>query len=265
MKGGIMKSKLVVSIVLVLVMAVVGIGLTGCDANSTVSAQQQPVNVNVNGQQGIWVSGQGKVTVNPDIAVVNLGVQTHASTVAEAQSQASTAMDKVIAALTSSGVDKKDIQTQYFNIQQLTKYDNFNQTNTISGYQVNNMVNVKIRAIDKVGQFIDAVANSAGDNIRINGVNFTVEQPEQYYAQARQLAMNDAKAKAQDLARLSGVTLGKVTYVAESIYSQYQPYPYYNGPMAMDSRAAAVAVPAPPMNPGQSDVILNVQVSYSIQ
>ncbi len=258
-----MKSKLLVSLALVLVLALAGIGLTACNPNGTVSAQQ-PVNVSVNGQQGIWVSGQGKVTVNPNIAMVNMGVQAQAPTVTEAQSQASTAMDKMMAALTGNGIDKKDIQTQFFNIQQLMKYDNYNQTNTVTGYQVNNMVNVKIRAIDKVGSIIDAAVTAAGDNARINGVNFTVDQPDQYYAQARQLSMNDAKAKAQDLARLSGVTLGRVTYVAENVYSQYQPY---YAPLAMGgaSYSAAMPVSAPPINPGQSDVIINVQVSYSIQ
>jgi uncharacterized protein YggE len=257
-----MKNKLVL-VLAIAVMAAVAVGLAGCDSTGTVSAQQQPVNVNVNGQQGIWVDGQGKVTVTPNIVQVNMGVQSQAPTVAEAQAQASAAMDKVIAALTENGVDKKDIQTQNFNIQQLLKYDNYNQNNSITGYQVNNMVNVKIRAVDKAGTIIDAAAKAGGDNIRINGVNFTVDQPEQYYAQARQLAMTDALAKAKDLAKLSGVTLARATYLTESVNGNYQPY--FNAPMAMAGSQLSASVPAPYINPGQSDIILIVQVSYSIQ
>jgi uncharacterized protein YggE len=258
-----MKNKMVLVLAIAVLVAVTVLGLTGCGAG-TVSAQQQPVNVNVNGQQGIWVSGQGKVTVTPNIVMVNMGVQSQAATVAEAQAQASTAMDKVIAALTGNGVDKKDIQTQNFNIQQLLKYDNNGQTSTITGYQVNNTVNVKIRSIDNAGSIIDAAASAGGDNIRMNGVNFTVDQPEQYYPQARQLAVSDALAKAQDLAKLSGVTLGKATYISESVNTPNQPY--FNAPMPMSAAGfQSAAVPAPYINPGQSDIILSVQVSYSIQ
>jgi uncharacterized protein YggE len=260
-----MKNKVVLVLAIVVLVAAALVAMTSCAPVGTVSAQVQPVNVNVNGQQGIWVNGQGKVTVTPDIAMVNIGVQAQAPTVADAQLQASTAMDKVIAALTASGVDKKDIQTQNFNIQQMLKYDNNGQTSTITGYQVNNMVSVKIRAVDKAGAVIDAAAAAGGDNIRINGVNFTVDQPEQYYGQARQAAVSDALAKAQDLAKLSGVTLGKATYVTESVNTPYQPY--YNGPISMSGASfqAAAPVPAPYINPGQSDIILAVQVSYSIQ
>ena len=264
MEDKVMKNKVVLVLALVVLVAVATVGMTGCGPVGTVSAQQQPVNVNVNGQQGIWVSGQGKVSVTPNIVMVNMGVQSQASAVGDAQAQASTAMDKVMAALTGNGVDKKDIQTQNYNIQQLLKYDNYNQTNTISGYQVSNMVNVKIRNIDKAGSIIDAAVNAGGDNVRINGVSFTVDQPEQYYAQARQLAIKDALAKAQDLAKLSGVTLGKATYVTENINSAYQPY--YNGPISMSGNSLSAApMPAASINPGQSDIVLLEQISYAIQ
>jgi uncharacterized protein YggE len=259
------KNKVVVFLAIGVLVVTAVVGMTGCSPVGTVSAQTQPVNVNVNGQQGIWVSGQGKVTVTPNIVMVNMGVQSQSAAVADAQAQASTAMDKVMTALAANGVDKKDIQTQNYNIQQLLKYDNYNQTNTITGYQVNNMVNVKIRSIDKAGSIIDAAVTAGGDNIRINGVNFTVDQPEQYYTQARQAAMSDALAKAQNLAKLSGVTLGRATYITESVNTPYQPY--FNGPISMsgNSFAAAAPMPAPYINPGESDIILAVQVSYSIQ
>ncbi len=98
---------------------IVAVGLAACGNGPVATAQQQPASVTINSnQQGIWVNGEGKVTVAPDTAVLDLGVSAQASTVAQAQAQASTAMDKVMAALTSNGVDKKDIQTQYFSIQQ---------------------------------------------------------------------------------------------------------------------------------------------------
>ena len=104
-----------VSLALLLVIA----GLVGCSAGPTTIGT-----VDINSQQtGIWVNGEGKVTVIPDIATLSLGIEAQAATVAEAQSQATEAMNEVMTALTENGVAEKDIQTQYFSIYQVTKWD----------------------------------------------------------------------------------------------------------------------------------------------
>jgi uncharacterized protein YggE len=221
-------------------------------------AASAPVNVNVNSQQGIWVSGQGIVTVTPDIATLNLGVSEQAAKVADAQAQAAADMTKVMSALTSNGVDQKDISTQYYNITQLTRYDNNTQQSVVTGYQVSNMVSVKIRTIGNVGKTIDAVAAAAGDAIRVNGISFSVDNPGQYYSQARTLAMNDAKAKATQLASLAGVTLGQPIYISESS-------PSTPGPIMAAGIAGAVPAPTTPISPGQTNITLNLQVGYAIQ
>lgn len=240
-------------------------GLAGCSAGAAVDTQtpgSQPVSLNVNSQQtGIWVSGQGKVTVTPDIATLTLGVSAQSATVADSQFQAATAMDKVMSALTNNGVAKKDIQTRYFNVQQLTRYDSSSQQSVITGYQVSNMVTAKIRAIDKIGLTIDAIATAGGDLTRINGVNFSVDQPENYFAQARELAMNDAKAKADQLAKLAGVNLGRPTYILENSSSSPMNYPL---PVAR-SDAGGAAAPTTSISPGEMDITMNIQVTYAIQ
>jgi len=244
-------------IVMLLALASLVVGLTGC--SGVAAADMQPVSVNVNNQQGIWVNGQGKVTVTPDIAYISMGVSAQAATVTEAQAQAAAAMDKVIAALKSNGVAEKDIQTQYYNIQQLTRYDNVTQQSVVTGYMVSNSVNVKIRDVGKAGVIIDAVAAAGGDYTRINGVNFSIDKPEQYYAQAREQAMADAKTKANQLAQLAGVTLGRATYITESTSSPYVPYPY---PI---KAADAVQSSTTYITPGEMDVTVSVQVAYAIQ
>jgi uncharacterized protein YggE len=74
---------------------------------------------------------------------------------------------------------------------------------------------VKIRDMDKTGTIIDAVAAAGGNNTIINGISFSVEKPELSYSQARKAAMEDARAKAEDLAKLANVALGKATYISE--------------------------------------------------
>jgi uncharacterized protein YggE len=259
-----MKNKtFLVSVLTILVLAgILGIALTGCGTDKAAAENLPPVNVSVdNQQQGISVSGEGKVTVTPDIATLSLGVSAQASRVVDAQSQAATAMDKVISTLTSNGVAQKDIKTQYFSIQALTTYNNTTQQSTITGYMVSNTVTVKVRAIDKVGPIIDAVAEAGGDLTRINSISFSVDNPEQYYPQARQLAMNDAQTKAQQLASLAEVTLGRATYISESTSGPPVPYPVY------ERNAAGQAVPSPAtsINPGETDITVDVQVVYAIQ
>jgi uncharacterized protein YggE len=246
-----MKKYWLAAIGLVLLLAVVG--LSGCSGSPTTIGT-----VDVNSQQtGIWVSGEGKVSVTPDIVTLSLGIQAQAATVAEAQSQAATAMSAVMTALADNGVADKDIQTQYFSISQVTRWDDTKNEQIVIGYQVNNMVTAKIRNVENAGPIIDAVAAAGGDYTRINNISFSVDDPTPYYEQARQKAMDDAKAKAGQLASLAGVSLGKPTYISEG--SVTPPIIYRDAGMA--------AVPAPtttPVSPGEIELTLDVQVAYAI-
>jgi len=245
-----MKRSWLIVVTLALVLAMVG--LCGCTAGNTTLGT-----IDLNSQQeGVWVSGEGKVTVTPDITTLWLGIEAQAKTVAEAQSQAAEAMDAVMTALTDNGVAKKDIQTQYFSIDQITRWDEETEQEIVVGYRVTNMVNAKIREIDRVGSIIDAVAAAGGDYTRINNLSFSVDDPTPYYEEARQKAVADALAKAEQLAELSEVKLGKPTYISEGII-----YPVY--PRAMYE--AAVPAPAPtPISPGELELTLTVQVAYAI-
>jgi len=216
--------------------------------------------VNVGGQQeGIWVSGEGKVTAVPDLAIVVLGIEAQAATVAEAQTQASEAMGRVMAALEDNGVAEKDIQTQYFSVYQRTQWDEIMGEEVVIGYQVSNMVTTKIRDIDNAGLIIDAVVTAGGDLTRINSISFSIDDPSVYLDEMREEAMADAKDRAEQLAQLAGVKLGKPIYISESSYWPSPEYPrvYYEGGMAPP------AAP-PPISPGEMEITLNVQIAYAI-
>ena len=253
-----MKKVWLLAIGLALVMAVVG--LSGCSQGST-SGVPSNLRVNLNSQQeGIWVSGQGKVTAVPDIATLRLGIEAQEASVAEAQTRAAEAMDKVMTALTDSGVAEKDIQTQYFSIRQVTKWDRVKEEETVVGYRVTNMVTAKIRDIDKAGSIIDAVVEAGGDLTRIDSISFSVDDPSAYYEEAREKAMAEAKAKAKQLAELAGVRLGKPTYILEGAHV----LPIY--PRMEYEMAAPAPVPAEtPISPGETEISLSLQVVYAIK
>ena len=237
---------------------VLAFGACGCSSFSSGSASDTGQG-NVSQQNiGIWVTGVGKVTVTPDVAVVTLGVQAQASTVADAQQQTATAMAAVMAALKSNNVADKDIATQYYNITPVYSYDSKTGVQTLQGYSISNTVNAKIRNVGNAGVVIDAVAAAGGNYTRINSVTLTVDKPEQYNDQARELAMTDATNRAKQLAKLSGVKLGKATYINESINSSSQTI-YFDS----SAKATPSSVPTP-ISPGETDITLTVQVVYSI-
>ena len=231
--------------------------LAGCGNNGLGGNLQLQGNLSSQ-QEGIWVSAEGKVQAEPDIATLTLGVQAQAANAQDAQAQVSQAMDGVMKVLKDQGIADKDIQTQQYNITQLTKYNQTTQEQEVTGYQVTNMVTAKIRNLDTTGAVIDAVVASAGNLVRINNVAFDITDPTQYQDAARQQAIQKAQAKAQQIAAASGVTLGKITYINDSTST---PGPIYRTFAASDS---AAPVPATSISPGQLDVTDNVQIVYSI-
>jgi len=249
----------ILAVGMVLLLAVVG--LAGCNQDgSLIGTEASGIRVNLSSQQeGIWVSGSGKVSAIPDVATLRLGIEAQDDSVALAQSQAAEAMDKVMTSLTGNGVAEKDIQTQYFNIQRITRWDQDKQQEIVIGYRATNVVAAKIRELGRVGTIIDAVAVAGGDLTRIDNIGFSVEDPSAYYEEAREKAMADAKAKAQQMADLAGVKLGKPTYITES--SQF-PQPIYRAD-SFEKVAGAPAVETP-ISPGEMEINLNLQVAYSI-
>ena len=169
-------------------------------------------------------------------------------------------MDEVMTALTDNGVAKKDIQTQRFSITQVTKWDRVKEEQIVIGYRVTNMVIVKIREIDKTGSIIDAVATAGGDLTRIDNISFSVDDPSAYHEEARQKAMTDAESKAEQLAELAGVRLGKPTYISEG--AQIPP-PIYRVDL-FEVAPAAAPIPETAISPGELEISLTVQVVYSI-
>ncbi len=212
------------------------------------------------GQSGIWVSGEGEVAVIPDVVQLSLGVQAQANNVAEAQRQAREAMDKVMAVLRNQGVAEKDIQTQSFRIDPVTRYDPKTNTSQILGYRVDNIVGVKIRKVADAGKIIDAVAEAGGDLTRVQSIQFTVNDPKPYYVQAREMAVKDALDKAAQLARHAGINLGKPTYISEAGVSVPPQRVFLDAAPAPEAKMASTEI-----SPGELKIRLNLQVRFSIE
>lgn len=205
----------------------------------------------------ITVVGEGKVTLKPDIARVTIGVETVTNTVKAASDQNSEIVNNVLAALKEQGIDEKDMQTSGFSIYA----ERFGPEGPLADsdvrYHVTNNVNVTVRDLDNLGTILDAAIDAGANNI--NGIDFAIANPSASESDARSAALEDAKAKATDLAKLSGLTLGPIVSISEVIGAGGG---YYAGNFAQQSRAMGGG--ATPVSPGQLDLVMQLQVIYSI-
>ena len=207
--------------------------------------------------RNITVIGEGRVKAKPDIAQAGIGVEIVGSDVKQASSDAAAAMEALLAALKAQGVTENDIQTSYYNIWVERPYNPDGSQSTEVIYHVSNTVQVTIRDLSKVTTTLGA-AIEAGANT-INSVNFNLADPSELEVQARQEAVENAKATAEELATLNGVTLGEVTSVSEVITSE---------PLLSTASYAAEGIgggAAGPLSPGEVEVTVQLQVSYATQ
>ncbi|HET7035525.1 MAG TPA: SIMPL domain-containing protein [Thermomicrobiaceae bacterium] len=203
-------------------------------------------------EHNITVSGQGVVSVTPDTGQATLGVQVQNADLTAAQNQAAQTMTAIQNALKAQGVSQDKIKTVIYNIS-INRDQKDPNSSTITGYTVIDLVQFSIKPVDKLGVVLQA-AIDAGAN-EVQGVGFTVEDTSAALGQARQRAMDDAHAKAQQLAQLAGVTLGPPIAVSEGV--SYPPTP-----QEFSSGAATAAASSVPVQPGQTQISVTVTVSY---
>jgi uncharacterized protein YggE len=216
-----------------------------------------------NWQTGIWVTGEGVISLEPDLALLNVGVEATGKTVKEARDSAARAMDAIMAALHARGIEDRDVQTQYFNI--YPQYEYVQDTRGVGkqilvGYTVSNTVSVKVRKLADVGNVIDDVAQAGGDATRVNGISFTVENPKPFENELRAMAVKDAMAKAQQFGSLTGVTVGKLVFISEVSGA----IPVYKD-FARGAVLESAAVPMTPISGGQLEIRLSVQAVFEIE
>jgi uncharacterized protein YggE len=247
--------------VLLLLVAII-MSTSGCDGFTSPGSRINASGSFISNQNtGIWVTGEGKVTVVPDVAVLSVGVEAQANTVAQAQNDASNAMNAVKSELAARGIADKDITTQYFNINPVRTYVPDTGEEKLTGYRVTNMLTVKVRKVEDTGTVIDAVANAGGNFIRIDNISFTVDDPVPYQKEAREKALANARDRAKQIADNANLKLGEPTYINET--TSYYPTPYQYG--------MGIPVPAPvssvdtSINPGETTITVLMQVAYDIK
>jgi uncharacterized protein len=219
------------------------------------AAQQVPVQPQ-QPPSGISVLGSGIVLAQPNTARITLGTEVFDASLSNAQADAARRMDAVVARLRAAGIPDADIRTVSYNIN--PQYDQRDPSQaTLRGYQVQNLVEVRSTDVGGLGALLDDVV-SAGAT-RVLGIRFEASDMEELKTLARDQAMANARAKAEQLARDAGVSLGRPIAIEESDAGGVTP--------VRQPAPAAMAAPAPttPIQPGELQVQTNVRVVYTIQ
>jgi uncharacterized protein YggE len=226
-------------------------------ANAPASA---PSSAPISEQAHIQVQGTGTISAKPDLVNLQVGVQIQKDKLEDAQSEAATKMDAAMQQLKAAGIDDKDISTAQFNVQPVMDYQQ-NAPPRVTGFQVTNILNVKIRDITKAGKLIDSLVASGANTVY--GLSFGFSDPSALMRQAREQAMKDALDKADQLAKLGNVTLGAPILIQDG--GSNTPVPVMQA--AADMSAGGVAKSAPPtvVNPGQQEIRVDVSVMYAIK
>jgi hypothetical protein len=206
----------------------------------------------------ISVSGEGRASVKPDIVKLELGTIIEKKTVAEAQKENTRIMNALSAKLKEFGVDPQDLQTSSYTISPM--YDWTDSKQKLRGYQVQQGLRLKLRDLDKVGDVIGA-AGELGVN-QAGGIEFTVDEPEAVKAIAREEAMKNAQAKAEALAKITGIKLRRVIS-----FNEGGSEPIYNAMYSKSAMAdsAMGAAPAPTIQAGSAEYVINANVTYEIE
>jgi uncharacterized protein YggE len=221
-------------------------------------------------QNQITVSGEGKVYAKPDVAIVSLGVTVQGKTVADVTKLGTDKMNAVIAVIKALKIDEKDIQTTNYSLTPTYEnsvtpvasmmYPSGTVTNSsiLSGYSLDQNVQVKIRDFTKIGDVLSQ-ATASGANL-VGDLQFTIDNPEQFKEQARATAIKDAKTNAQNLAKESGINLGKII----NVYEGYNSSPVMYDSAKVMSAGASSSAPVPTIQPGQQEVDVTINLTYKV-
>jgi len=224
------------------------------------AGKQVEVRGPINNPPVISVAAEGKVSTPPDIASMSFGITTGRQQTAKAATDnIKKNMTNIIAAVKALGIEEKDIATESFYLS--PEYDYTTSGQIPRGFQASQTLRVKVRDLDKVGDVLTA-ATAAGAN-QAGGINFSVDNPDAVKAQAREIAIKKAKAKAEVLAKNLGMSLGRMVAFSED--GAYAPPMPIMGRANFDAGADGVKEQSMEIPAGEQDIVSNVTITYELR
>ena len=207
----------------------------------------------------ITVTGKGEVSAAPDTVWITSGVNTQASTAAQALDDNNELMQDMLGVFKDADIEEKNIQTSGFNVSPIYDYSTNSRPPKLTGYQVNNSITAKLTQLDKLGELLDEIV-SAGSN-QISGIRFGFDDDEELLDQARKFAMANAMKKAQLYAEEADAKVGDVVSISES--SARLPTPVYQ--RAEMPQAKMMDAGSVPIMKGEQALSTTITVVYELK
>lgn len=202
----------------------------------------------------ISVSGEGRVSATPDMAVIQIGVEENARSAGDALDAVAASMARILETAERQGIAPRDIQTQSINVS--ARYDrNTRPQPVLVGYVAFSSLSIRVRDLDALGGVLDAMVSDGAN--RMNGLSLTVADAAPLREEARRLAVVDARAKAELFAEAAGVSVGRVLVLSDGSGSVPQP-------MQRFAMAEAAAMDMP-VAAGEVDIVQTVAMQFEIE
>ena len=236
--------------------------ITTQGSSETKNSNLQNTTLITSSQNGIWVSGSSIIMVAPDLVEMNLRIESINQTVSKAVENVSKSNQKLLNILDKNGVNKNDIKTTQYSINPQYRYDD--GKSILNGYRVSHSTMFKYKELKKIGSLIDQMTigqDAIGNTLRINSINYTIENPGIYEEDLRKNAIVDAIQKANSLATYSNVLLGSPYYISENSPTNFT-QPLSESDMMVAK--TAFSAPSTEISPGQLTIRFNVNMGFSI-
>lgn len=203
--------------------------------------------------------GQSELRVRPDLVELRLGVETEASTAAQAREENASRANKVVGAIKALGIPERQIQTSVYQIEPVRRFPPGQQPTAglppIVGYRVRNVVSVRTSNFDLIGKIIDDSVRAGANTV--DGVQFMLQDDRYIRQRALQEAVAEARSNAQAMAKTLGLRLVAIHAVQQGAFGVVSPAGSY--------RALAAAETATPIMPGEITVNASATVTYVIR
>lgn len=211
------------------------------------------------GDQAVTVAGTGKVTVVPDLLVVDLAVKVTRPTNAEALAAGNAVQKRVVAALGKAGVATKDIRTTGFSINPHYVYDRNGERT--DGYDAEHTIRVYARDLDSAGRVLGDAVTAGGDAVQVRNTRLTLSDKDEAMDEAREKAVKDARSRARAYAAAGGRELGKVVRIRErEASSGYNPVPAADSAALLKEAGGTV-----PIEPGEQKLRVDIEVVFELE
>jgi uncharacterized protein YggE len=207
----------------------------------------------------LMVTGEGSVNVSPDVAKITLGFEEQGQVLKQVQDEVNQKSKNLTKELKKIGIDDKYIKTVSYSVYPIRNYNS--PTNNITGYSVSTFYEVEIEDFEKINNVL-LLASQVGVN-NIGNISFEVndETKEEKTQEARKIAVDKAKQKAEGLSKASGITLGKIININENSANNF-PQPLYT------TRDLEVETPnstSPSIEPGETKISVTISLSYEVR